>query len=88
MAGLPGSLGAGGGKWAMGGGGHGVPNQSVLAAQSPFNIMPGNCAKLAGQSCSPAAPGERLATHNLHYVWRPRCPASRGAVAQGWRLLL
>ncbi|WP_279625626.1 hypothetical protein [Xenorhabdus ishibashii] len=42
MAGLPGGCGAGGGKWAMVSGGHGVPNHSVPAAQSPFNIMQGD----------------------------------------------
>ncbi|WP_187654410.1 hypothetical protein [Xenorhabdus sp. PB62.4] len=56
MAGLPGSSGAGGGKWAMGRGGHGVPNHCVPAAQSPFNIMQGDYAKFAGRPCRPAQP--------------------------------
>ncbi|WP_167450626.1 hypothetical protein [Xenorhabdus ehlersii] len=47
MTGLPVSFSAGGGKWAMGSGGHGVPNHSVPAAQSPFNIMQGDYAKFA-----------------------------------------
>ncbi|WP_339373942.1 hypothetical protein [Xenorhabdus vietnamensis] len=42
MAGLPVGISACGGKWAMVGLSIGVPNQSVQAAQSPFNIMWGN----------------------------------------------
>ncbi|MDC9598934.1 hypothetical protein [Xenorhabdus anantnagensis] len=42
MAGLPVSLGARGGTWAMGGLSHGVPVKNVQAAQSPLNIMWGN----------------------------------------------
>ncbi|MEQ1969173.1 hypothetical protein ABLA30_19750 [Xenorhabdus nematophila] len=47
MTGLPVSLSACGGMWAMGSLGSGVPVETVRAAQSPLNIMSGNYAKLA-----------------------------------------
>ncbi|MCG3460477.1 hypothetical protein L7750_19160 [Xenorhabdus bovienii] len=49
VAGLPVGHGVGGGKWAMAGLSYRVPNQSVQAVQSPFNIMWGNYTPLTGQ---------------------------------------
>ncbi|MBI6547192.1 hypothetical protein, partial [Xenorhabdus lircayensis] len=57
MAGLPVGLSDSGGTWAMGGLSDRVPVKPVQAAQSPLNIMQGDCAHLtAGQGCEPKPP--------------------------------
>ncbi|MDC9607224.1 hypothetical protein [Xenorhabdus griffiniae] len=58
MAGLPVSIGARGGTWAMVGLSSRVPVQSVQAAQSPLNIMWGNYAKLAVALSRSQKPGK------------------------------
>ncbi|WP_187655565.1 hypothetical protein [Xenorhabdus sp. PB62.4] len=79
MAGLPGSCGAGGGKWAMGSGGHGVPNHYVPAAQSPFNIMQGDCAKFAVRPPCSAQPRRAAHIAQSTLCLAPPLSASRGA---------
>ncbi|MBC8948203.1 hypothetical protein Xets_00858 [Xenorhabdus sp. TS4] len=79
VAGLPVSFSAGGGKWAMVSGGHGVPNHSVPAAQSPFNIMQGDCAKFAVRPCRRAQPRRAAHIAQSALCLAPPLSASRGA---------
>ncbi|WP_208638608.1 hypothetical protein [Xenorhabdus ehlersii] len=79
MTGLPVSFSTGGGKWAMGSGGHGVPNHSVPAAQSPFNIMQGDCAKFAVRPCRRAQPRRAAHIAQSALCLAPPLSASRGA---------
>ncbi|WP_339378778.1 hypothetical protein, partial [Xenorhabdus griffiniae] len=68
----------------MGGGGPGVPNPCVLAAQSPFNIMQGDYAKFAGRPCCPAH-RPKSGSHRLICIMSgaPAYRRRRRAAAQG-----
>ncbi|MBC8947349.1 hypothetical protein Xind_03906 [Xenorhabdus indica] len=67
----------------MGGGGHGVPNQSVLAAQSPFNIMPGNYTPLTGRPRSQSTASVSGSQRIIYIMSAPPLIGIAGCTAQG-----
>ncbi|MDX7993081.1 hypothetical protein FE393_17590, partial [Xenorhabdus sp. psl] len=84
----PVSLGDSGGTWAMGGLNRGVPVKPVQAAQSPLNIMQGDCAKFAVESRCPACLRKAAHIAQSALCRRPRLSALLACRRTRLRLLL